>query len=83
MRKVSVLYGISTLALILVSATASNVRTSKADKPEVVIRQQPNGEWQMFVFGPRCEGGQKNMQVIYPVDATQPIEVECDLVSAK
>jgi hypothetical protein len=50
---------------------------SRSDKAQVVIRTQENGAWQMFVFGPVCPAV-GNMQVIYPKDPTQPIEIECD-----
>jgi hypothetical protein len=69
------MFFLACLILAFAAATAG-ARRSGTDA-EVVIRQQPNGEWQMFVFGPPCASAQ-NMQVIYPKDKTQPIEIECD-----
>jgi len=62
----------------LLLAFASASATSRGgEKAQVVVRTQENGAWQMFVFGPVCPSV-GNMQVVYPKDQTQPIEIECD-----
>lgn len=59
----------------------SGFRTSRTRaKAQVIIRTQENGEWQMFVFGPPQCPSHENLQVIWPADATQPLEIECDLL---
>ena len=51
---------------------------SSGEKLQVIYRAQPNGEWQVFLFGLNTCNHDQNMQVIYPKDTTQPVEVECD-----
>lgn len=65
-------------ALLLSFASADATSRKSGDKIQVVYREQGTGEWQMFVFGASCPD-HKNMQVIYPKDPTQPIEIECDV----
>ena len=64
-------------AAFLTFAASDATGRKSGDKIQVVYREQPTGEWQMFVFGASCPTHQ-NMQVIYPKDPTQPIEIECD-----
>lgn len=73
----NLVYIIAALALVFASADATSRKSG--DKLQIVYREQPSGEWQMFVFGAtKCD--HKNIQVIYPKDPpTQPIEIECDV----
>jgi hypothetical protein len=56
-------------------AFASAGAATRSNKAQVVIREQENGNWQMFVFGPVCESG--HLQATAPADSTQPIEIKC------
>jgi hypothetical protein len=54
-----------------------------ASKIQLIYQGQTNGEWQVFLFGaPPC-GKAQNVQVIYPKDSTQPLEIECDNLGGK
>lgn len=65
-------------AALLAFASAGATGHTTSERVQIVVRQQPNGEWQMYVFGlPRCPDP-KNAQVIFAPDPTQPLEVECD-----
>ena len=71
------LYIVAALMLTFASADATSRKTERV---QVVVRQQDNGEWQMYVFGlPACPNP-RNAQVIFAPDPTQPLEVECDVV---
>lgn len=66
------------LTAALLAFASAGATTHNPERIQIVVRQQPNGEWQMYVFGlPRCPNP-KNAQVIFPPDPTQPLEVECD-----
>lgn len=65
------------LAMLLMAFAASGAVT-KGEKMQVVYRAQPTGEWDLYVFGPRCEGGMK-MQVVQPAEPTDPIKVLCSI----
>lgn len=75
--KAKLLYAAAALLALTLAAGAAP-RTGP--KLTTVYRAQPNGEWQLFVFGIQPCSDPKNMQVIYPKDpATQPLEIECYL----
>lgn len=62
-------------------AFASAGGASRKAGVQVVVRQQGNGEWQMYIFGlPACPSPGKNAQVVFATDQTRPLEVECDAV---
>lgn len=66
------------LTLLTFAAAGASVRRAAVTRADVVIRQQGDGGWQMWVFGPGCDKV-GDMRVVYPADPkTQPIEIECD-----
>jgi hypothetical protein len=67
------------LSLLFGSLKTGEAARSAGAKIQVVYRAQPNGEWQVFIFGLGPCARRQNLETIWPADsATQPVEVECD-----
>lgn len=69
------------LALLGLGLLAAGGASRNQSKATFVVREQANGEWQIFIFGAPVCTQKQNFQYIWPTDPeTQPIELECDNV---